>query len=183
MSWNAAAGTQQLARRTLEGQPSNDVDGGYGQEWRRWWPLSFARADDGGLAAASGPWQVVAVRWIVTFVLGAAVLGGCKERAPSVVEIVDRGWRAHELVVAAGEQARTCAEAGPAMQRMFAVHRRAFVDAIAIDRDRQQLTDAIDYIEANQRRYGDLETRMAALSERCAEEPSVEAAFAMMESP
>jgi hypothetical protein len=125
----------------------------------------------------------VAVRRIMTWVLGGAVLAGCRERAPSVVDIADRGWRAHELVVRAGEQAKTCAEAGLVMQRVFAVHRQAFVDAIAIDRDREKLSDAIDFLEANHRRYADLETRMAALSERCAEDGAVQAAFTMMESP
>ena len=115
--------------------------------------------------------------------LGAAGLSACKARAPSPAEIADRGWRAHELVVAAGERAATCAEAGTAMQRVFVEHRQAFVDAIALDGDRDKLTEATEYLEAHQDRYDDLETRMIALSERCAEDPMVQAAFAGMESP
>lgn len=102
---------------------------------------------------------------------------------PTPAEIADRGWRAHERVVAAGERAPTCAIAGAAMQHAFAVHRRAFIDAIALDHDKQQLAQATDYLEAHQDRYADLETRMTALAERCAEAPPVQAVFAQMESP
>ena len=115
--------------------------------------------------------------------LGAAGLAACKERAASPAEIADRGWGAHELVVAAGERAATCAEAGAAMQRVFAEHRQAFVDAIALDADRDRLIEATDYLEAHQDRYNDLETRMTALSERCADDPAVVAVFKAMESP
>lgn len=117
------------------------------------------------------------------WLLGCVTLAGCKDRAPSPAEIADRGWRAHELVVTAGEHAATCAEAGAAMQRVFTTHRQAFVDAMALDRDRQRLTEATDYLEAHQDRYADLETRMVALSERCAGDPTVGAAFKVMESP
>jgi hypothetical protein len=113
----------------------------------------------------------------------AAASSGCKARAPSPAEVADRAWRAHELVVAAGEQERTCAEAGAAMQRAFAAHRQAFVDGIALDRDRARLEAATDYIAAHEKRYRDLETRMIALSDRCADEPAVAAVFQMMESP
>ena len=119
---------------------------------------------------------------ILCFV-GAAGLAACKDRPPSAAEIADHGWRAHELVVAAGERAATCAEAGPAMQRVFTENRQAFVDAMALDRDRKRLIEATDYLEAHQDRYADLETRMTALSERCADDPTVQAAFAMLESP
>jgi hypothetical protein len=115
--------------------------------------------------------------------LGAVGLVGCKERPPSAAEIADRGWGAHELVVAAGEHAATCAEAGAAMQRVFVAHRQEFVDAMALDRDPRRLIEATDYLEAHQDRYADLETRMTALSERCADDPTVQAAFTVMESP
>jgi hypothetical protein len=133
-------------------------------------------------------WQVLAMgRLAILGLLGAVGLAVCKGRSPagagSAAEIADRGWAAHELVVAAGERAATCAEAGPAMQRVFTAHRQAFVDAMALDRDRGRLTEATDFMEAHQERYADLETRMAALSERCADEPTVQAAFAAMESP
>ena len=102
---------------------------------------------------------------------------------PSPAEIADRGWRAHELVVTAGEREATCAAAGPAMQRVFTAHRQAFVDAIALDSDRDALRQATDYMEAHQDRYRDVETRMAALADRCASEATVQAAFRQMETP
>ncbi len=106
----------------------------------------------------------------------------CKD-APSPAEIADRGWRAHELVVAAGERAKTCAEAGTAMQRVFAEHRAAFLAAIAPDQDRQQLAEATAYLEQHVQRYVDLETRMEALADRCSADPAVVAVFRQMESP
>jgi hypothetical protein len=123
--------------------------------------------------------------WLLGLVacVGLAGLGACKDRAPSPAEVADRGWRAHELVVTAGEHEATCAAAGAAMQRVFAAHRQDFVDAIALDRDKQKLAEATDYLEAHQDRYADLETRMTALSERCADAPDVQATFVGMESP
>lgn len=124
------------------------------------------------------------MRRIVTWsLLGAIGLAGCKDRAASPAEIADRGWRAHELAVTAGERAATCALAGAAMQGVIAAHRQDFVDAVALDRDKQKLVEATDYLEAHQDRYADLETRMTALSERCADDPAVQAAFTAMESP
>jgi hypothetical protein len=123
---------------------------------------------------------------VVGAALGASLglaASGCKDRPPPAAEIADRAWRAHELVVAAGEHEPTCAAAGAAMQRAFAAHRQAFVDGIELDRDRARLEEATDYIAEHERRYRDLETRMIALSERCADEPSVVAVFRMMESP
>jgi len=111
------------------------------------------------------------------------VLGCQQDRGSTAVELTDRSWTAHGAVVAAGESAKTCAEAGAAMQREFIARRQAFVDAMAIDKDKAQLEAATAYIEANEGRYKDLETRMAALSERCADEPTVQAAFAQMSSP
>jgi hypothetical protein len=132
--------------------------------------------------AARGTFWVV--RRIPTWwLLGVLVLAACKDRGSSPAEVADRGWRAHELVVTAGEHAATCAEAGAAMQRVFTEHRQDFVDAIALDRDKQRLSEATDYLEAHQDRYADLETRMTALSERCADDPTVQAAFTVMESP
>lgn len=112
--------------------------------------------------------------------LGAA---GCKAREPSAAEIADRAWSAHERVVAAGERERTCAAAGAAMQRVFDEHRQAFVDGIKLDRDRERLEQATDFIATHERRYLDLEVRMAALSERCADEPAVAEVFRRMEDP
>lgn len=121
--------------------------------------------------------------WWLLVAIGVAACKGREDRAASPAEIADRGWRAHELVVAAGEHAATCAEAGAAMQRVFTEHRQAFVDAIALDRDTQKLREATDFLEAHQDRYADLETRMTALSERCSGDPAVQAAFTEMESP
>ena len=133
-------------------------------------------------------WSLVAARGTVAVlgtlgVFGIFGLGGCKDRPPSPAEIADRGWRAHELVVTAGEHEATCAGAGAAMQRVIAAHRQDFADALALDRDKQKLAEATDYLEAHQDRYADLETRMTALSERCAGDPTVAAAFTAMESP
>jgi hypothetical protein len=125
-----------------------------------------------------------AVRRVVTlWLLGSMGLPACKDHAPSPAEIADRGWAAHELVVTAGEHAASCAQAGIEMQRVFVAHRQAFVDAMALDRDKQQLAEATEFLEAHQERYADLETRMTALADRCAEDSAVQAAFAQMESP
>lgn len=135
-------------------------------------------------------WHVRAVRSLaIAWLVGTLGLGlglavpACKGGPPSPAEIADRAWRAHELVVAAGERSATCAEAGAAMQHVFAEHRQAFVDGLALDRDRKKLEQATDYLAANEDRYKDLETRMAGLSDRCAAEPTVVAVFHMMESP
>ena len=126
----------------------------------------------------------IAIAGITALGLALGLAGpGCKRGEPSVAEITDRAWRAHERVVAAGEQAATCAEAGAAMQRVFAEHRQAFVDGLLLDRNRARLEQATAYLEANERRYRDLEARMDALSERCADEPTVVAVFRMMDSP
>ena len=124
--------------------------------------------------------RAIAIAWLAALGLAAP---GCKDRGPSAADLADRSWRAHELVVAAGEHAPTCAEAGAAMQRAFAAHRQAFVDGIALDRDRAKLEAATDYLAKHEGRYRDLEARMIMLSERCADEPTVVAVFRMMESP
>jgi hypothetical protein len=136
------------------------------------------------LAQVGCAWHVLVVRRIAMWWLcGTVGLAACKDHAPSPSEIADRGWRAHELVVAAGEHAATCTQAGAEMQRVFTAHRRDFVEAIALDRDKQRLAEATDYLEAHQDRYGDLETRMTALAERCTDDPAVQAVFTGMESP
>ena len=66
---------------------------------------------------------------------------------------------------------------------MFIVRRQDFVAAIDLDRDRNKLVEATDYLEAHQDRYADLETRMTALSERCADDHTVQETFTAMESP
>lgn len=119
------------------------------------------------------------MRWSLAWI----VLLGCKQGPPSPAEIADRGWAAHERVIAAGEAQPTCAGAGAAMQRLFVEDRQAFVDAIGLDRDKARLEEATSYLEAHADRYADLETRMEALSERCATEPTVQAAFAQMANP
>jgi len=125
------------------------------------------------------------VRWI-SIGLVLATIACHKDSAPagpSAAEITDRSWQAHVLVVTAGERAKTCAEAGAAMQQAFAAHRQAFVDAMALDRDKAKLAEATAFIEANEGRYADIDTRMAALSDRCAEDPTVQAAFQQMSAP
>jgi len=113
----------------------------------------------------------------------AIAIVACHPADDDAVAVTDRGWRAHELAVAAGERAATCADAGRAMQRVIAEHRQDFVAAIALDRDPVRLRAATAYIESHPDRYRDLETRMEALSDRCADDPTVQAAFRQMESP
>jgi hypothetical protein len=109
---------------------------------------------------------------------------GCQQTSGSTpAEVTDRAWQAHAAVLAAGEAAKTCAAAGAAMQREFSERRQAFVDAMALDRDKAKLAEATEYIEKNEGRYKDLETRMIALSDRCADEPTVQAAFELMSTP
>ena len=123
----------------------------------------------------------MAVRCVVPLLV--ALLGCQQNHGPTPAELTDRSWRAHAAVVAAGEAAKTSAEAGAAMQREFLARRQAFVDAMALDKDKAKPQEATDFIEKNEGRYNDLETRMTALSERCADEPTVQAAFAQMSSP
>jgi hypothetical protein len=121
--------------------------------------------------------------WILAAVLVTACQRDTTPALPPAAEVADRGWRAHEEVVAAGEHAARCADAGIAMQAAFTARRQAFVDAIALDRDRDRLLAATTYLEAHQDRYADLETRMGALADRCGEDPTVAAVFRQMESP
>jgi hypothetical protein len=126
------------------------------------------------------------VRTPTTSLAAAAIVAaaaGCRDSPPTPPQIADRGWQAHELVIAAGEQAASCAEAGLAMQRVFIDHRQAFVDAIALDNDPARLAEAAAFITANDRRYTDLALRMEALAERCSDDATVTATFHMMESP
>lgn len=121
------------------------------------------------------------VRW---FSLVIVVFACHKEGSTSsAAAITDRSWQAHVLVITAGERAKTCAEAGAEMQRVFSANRQAFVDAMALDRDKAKLAEATAFIEANEGRYADIDSRMAALSDRCADEPTVQAAFQQMSAP
>lgn len=122
------------------------------------------------------------MRWLAVLALCAC----SKSDGPpagSAAAVADRGWAAHELVMTAGERAPTCAAAGVAMQRVFVDNRQAFVDAMALDRDKARLAEATAYLEAHQDRYADLETRMEALADRCADDATVQAAFAQMSNP
>lgn len=69
------------------------------------------------------------------------------------------------------------------MQRLIAEHRQAFFDAAALSDDHARLAEATAFIEQHEARYLDIETRMIALSDRCAHEPTVVAAFRLMDSP
>ena len=120
--------------------------------------------------------------WLLAIIWLFPGCGG-KSDAPSPAEITDRAWRAHELVIAAGENAKSCAEAGAAMQAAFAKNRQAFVAAMALDKDKQRLAAATEFIENNDERYRTLELRMEALSDRCGDDPTVAAAFRQMEAP
>lgn len=116
------------------------------------------------------------MRWCLLLVFA------CKSE-PSAVQITERAWRAHEVVIAAGEEAKTCAEAGAAMQTAFAANRQAFVDAMALDRDKAKLAEAAAYIEKHDDRYRVIEARMQVLADRCGEDPTVAAAFQQMQTP
>ena len=120
--------------------------------------------------------------WLLAIIWASPGCGG-KADAPSPAEIADRGWRAHEIVIAAGENAKDCAAAGAAMQRAFAEHRQAFVDAMSLDSDKQRLAEATDFIEKHEDRYRTIEARMDALADRCAHDPTVGAVFRQMEAP
>jgi hypothetical protein len=124
------------------------------------------------------------VRRPARFVLLAILLwSGCKADAPSPAAITARAWRAHEIVIAAGENAKTCAEAGVAMQAAFAANRQAFVDAVALDSDKAKLAEAADYIEKHDDKYKVIEARMQLLADKCGEDLTVAAAFQQMETP
>jgi hypothetical protein len=117
-------------------------------------------------------------------VLLCGLIASCKStKSSSAIEVTDRAWQAHELVVRAGEHAPTCAAAGLAMQRTFDEHRQAFVEAVKLDNDPERLAEATSYLEANEDRYSDLEARMEALSDRCSADASVQAVFQHMETP
>lgn len=109
----------------------------------------------------------------------------CKDKPAEATpeEITEKGWAAHDLVVAAGEAQSTCPAAGAAMQKVFVANRQAFVDAIQLDRDKARLEKATTYIEAHQDRYLDLAERMEKLQDRCAQDATVQAAFAQMDNP
>ncbi len=112
-------------------------------------------------------------------------LAACKDkpREATPEEITERAWAAHDLVVAAGEGQSTCPAAGAAMQKVFVANRQAFVDAIALDRDKARLEQATAYMEAHQDRYADLAERMEKLQDRCVQDATVQAAFAQMDNP
>lgn len=98
-------------------------------------------------------------------------------RAPTPGEIVERGWDAHEAVIAAGERAATCADAGAAMQRELRDRRPALLAAVAIDRDADQLEKLADFLEAHQDRLDELARRTDAVRARCAEDAGVATAL------
>jgi hypothetical protein len=108
----------------------------------------------------------------------------CGQRA-TAEQLADRSWHAHSIVIAAGERADTCAAAGTAMQHAFAAHRQDFVDGITLDDDAARRAEATAFMSSdrNRQRYRDLETRMIALADRCADEPTVRAVFETMEQP
>ena len=107
----------------------------------------------------------------------------CKDHAPSPAEIADRGWHAHDLVITAGGNAKSCAEAAIAMQRVYAEHKDELVAAFDLERDKARLQEATDFLEAHQDRYGDLDTRLEALQDRCAKDANVQAVFQQMATP
>lgn len=120
--------------------------------------------------------------WVIA-VLAVGLAGACKEGPPTPAEVAERGWHVHALAIAAGERAPTCAAAGAAMQITIAANRQAFVDAVALDDDKARLAEATAWLEAHSEDYADLEARMEALADRCADDLTVQAAFRLMETP
>jgi hypothetical protein len=113
------------------------------------------------------------------------VIAAC-QTAPSpdrAIAVAERGWKAHERVVIAGETAATCPAAGAAMQRVFAEYRADFTAAVAIDRDPDQLRTVTAYIEAHPDQFPDLDDRLDALRTRCAQDPAVQSVLGQMASP
>jgi len=135
------------------------------------------------VAAAPDVWHLLDVRRLALLLAPLLAVGACRDHGSTTADVVDQSWRAHELVIAAGEHEPTCAAAGAAMQKVFAANRQAFVDGLALDKDRKRLEEATDYIAAREQRYGDLDTRMQGLAERCAADETVMAVFRWMESP
>jgi len=105
----------------------------------------------------------------------------CDDHAPSPAEIVDLSWRAHELVIGAGERAHTCAAAAAAMRAVLVLARDALAAGMALEDDPVRFEAARRYLEQHAARYEDLDTRMAALSDRCGDDPAVVAVFRDME--
>lgn len=66
---------------------------------------------------------------------------------------------------------------------MFAANRQAFVDAVALDQDRDRLRIATELLETHGQRYADLEPRMDARAERCGHDAAVQAVFQAMNAP
>ncbi len=99
------------------------------------------------------------------------------------IAVAERGWKAHELVLVAGEQATSCPAAGTAMQQALAEHRAELAAAVAIDQDRDQLRAATAYIEAHPEHFPDLDDRLDALRTRCARDPAVQAVLREMSAP
>jgi hypothetical protein len=109
------------------------------------------------------------VRLLLVMMLAACGSG----HAPTAGEIVERGWDAHEAVIAAGERAATCADAGAAMQRELRDRRPALAAAIAFDRDPAQLAKLVDFLESHQDRLDELARRTDAVRTRCPDDAGV----------
>ncbi len=106
--------------------------------------------------------------------LFAMCLLGCgSSHAPTPGDVVERGWDAHEAVIAAGERAATCADAGAAMQRELRDRRPALAAAVALDRDPDQLAKLVDFLEAHQDRLDELARRTDAVRARCPDDAGV----------
>ena len=84
-------------------------------------------------------------------------------------------------MIGAGERAPTCASAAAAMRAVLVMESAAFAEARALERDRWRLDQAAPYIGQHAERYDKLDTRMAALADRCGDDPAVMAVFRDME--
>jgi hypothetical protein len=118
-----------------------------------------------------------------SLVLAFALAACGKSGAPTPGQVVERGWDAHEAVVAAGEHAASCPEVGAAMRRALGEHHAALADAFELDRDPAQLEKLVDFLEAHQDRLDELARRSDALRARCPDDASVTAAFHDLQVP
>jgi len=67
------------------------------------------------------------------------------------------------------------------MRAVFALTRDAFAEARLLEGDAGRFAEATSYLQQHAARYAALDTRMAALAERCGDHPAVMAVFRDME--
>ncbi|HEY4240019.1 MAG TPA: hypothetical protein VGM88_09400 [Kofleriaceae bacterium] len=104
-----------------------------------------------------------------------------RDNSPGAV--AQRGWHAHDLVLRAGEAAPSCAAAGPAMQAVLVEQRQVLLDAVALEADKDRVSEAADYIAGHPDDFPDLDDRTEAFAQKCGADPGVAAALRRMANP